>query len=242
MTRFSSLYQWLINDTMILSTPITVRGNQRIQLIRLKVKPEIKQFSLTSIRIQTSNGASKISLYITSPISSVVGDLPRAVSRCRVCNRSRTARYSSHVLWDMGFDGAFQLPVDLWSSPLGHPLPRLRQCCKIGNRGINSNMWGRSNSCTPSNANAPNGARERYIRNIFSFLLNINAYFVKNGYTETPFWFTVLKYFYCNFRKIKFLVKYRCDAIFCFLGKYLRIKNTPRSNNFDIKIQTVTIL
>lgn len=98
---------------MIFSTPITVRGYQRIKLVRLKVKPEIKQFSLTSIRIQTSNGATKILFFITSPISSVVGDLPRAVSRCRVCNRSHTARYSSHVLWDMGFDGAFQLPVDL---------------------------------------------------------------------------------------------------------------------------------
>lgn len=148
---------------MIFSTPTTVRVYQRTQLIRSRVKPEIKKLSLTSIWIQTSNGAPEILFFITSPISSVVGDLPRAVSRWRVCNCSHTARYSSHVLWDMGFNGAFQLPVDLWSSPLGHPLPRLRQCCKIGNRGINSNMWGRSNSLTPSNAHAPNGSRERYV-------------------------------------------------------------------------------
>lgn len=113
MTRSSLFYQWRTNDTMIFSTPVTVRGYQRIKLIRLEVKPEIKQFSLTSIRIQTSNGAPNILFLITSPISSVVGDLPRAVSQCRVCNRSHTARYSSHVLWDMGFDGAFQLQVDL---------------------------------------------------------------------------------------------------------------------------------
>lgn len=113
MTNFSSLYQWLITDTMIFPTPITVRGYQRIQLIRLKVKSVIEPFYLTSIRIQTSNDPPEILLFITSLISSIVGDLPGAIPRCRVCNRLPTTRYSSHVLWDMGVYGAFQLPVDL---------------------------------------------------------------------------------------------------------------------------------